>query len=313
MYWKEMTYGFKKYHIYLIIAILMAMFLSKLNVLSLAPQDAGRLRILALSGDATAAAFLEKHFPEAEVMVATGYEEGMKLLNSKKDTDVLVYHQKKDDSLKVIINPISDKSNYLEYIFGMYRVETDYTLKVLEPKGNAVTEAERLRNIFNSFSFVLTFICLMMPYRMMADERKTLTALVFSPADNNAILWAKLLCTAFIYSVACLYFMVAFDLPASLISVVFLLGLIYSVLGMAAGIFSDYKVVSIMFYPLFLGMTILPMVINRVVDYPAVIRILNTDLWAMAVALLSQLVLLAIVCYSLGLLFKLKLRKERYA
>jgi len=234
----------------------------------------------------------------------------------KKDLDAFVFYQEDKNSLQVIVNPLSSKSQDIKFIFQNLKNNTDYTLKTLNKKSDVVVdksavENEKLRNIFNSFSFILTIVCLFIPYKMLVDEKNTLTAIVFSPVKNNSILLSKIMYTCLLYLLGCLYSMFSFDLSINTVIVLFLLGPIYCVFGLLSGIFCKSKYISYLFYPLSTVLIILPMIINKMLDYKKIIDSLNNDIVVLLCTISIELLLFMVLYFGLNYVFKMKLRRNR--
>lgn len=305
MYWKELTYGFKKYCTYLIITIFVAMFLNKFAVISIDTQK-DSLNVITINSDKEANEFMKNFLTDVKISHVSSIDTGIADINGKTKADAFVYYIK--DTLQVIINPTSTKSQDIDFIFSQFKTNTDYSLNLMDENRETQSENDRLKNIFNSFSFVLTFLCILIPYKMFIDEKKTLKALLFSPIKNNSILSAKILTTSLLLAVACLFFLVAYDLSLNLISVLFLFGMLYILFGLLFGIFSDRKVISFVLYPVLILITLSSMIMNNKMDYVSLITILNEDIYKL---LGVQGLLFLAMFYSLTYVFKVKLRRDR--
>ncbi len=310
MYWKELTYGFKRYGIYLVIAVFMAVFLSKFTVISVNIQN-DVLKVMTVKNDMKANDFLKKLSDDIQITSISDIKKGLNQINSQKNMDVFVYFERNSKVLQIVINPKSSKSKDIDFLFRQFKTNTDYQLNILEKKEGTQSENERYKNIFNSFFFILTFVCVLIPYKMFVDESKTLKAIILSPVKNNSILTAKILSTSLIFSVACLYFLVSYDLSLNVILILFLVGLLYSLFGILFGIFSDRIVISFIFYPILIIITILPMILNNMLDYVSLINTLNNDMSKLLLILCFQILIFLILFYGLTVVFKLKLRSER--
>jgi hypothetical protein len=310
MYWKDLTVGFKKYYGFLIVAVIMVMFLTKFNAV-MGDDKSESMKILTMTNDNAANELLINAISDVELTHISTQNEGLSMINSSKNLDAFVLYQKENNLLTVIINPQSSKSQDLKFIFENLKTSTEYSLKVLDKQIIATVENEKLRNIFNSFSFILTLVCLFVPYKMLVDEKNTLTSIVFSPVKNSNILASKIMYTCVLYLIGCLYFMASFDLSIKIIAVLFLLGPIYCVFGLLPGIFCKSKYISYLFYPLSFVVMMLPMIIGKMLDYKNIIDSLNNNNVTLICTMLFELLLFVVLYYGLNYVFTLKLRRER--
>lgn len=310
MYWKEMQVIFRKYYGFLLVAIIMVMFFSKFNSV-ITDAKGESLKILVIKEDKIVTEILSNYASNIEFTYVSNQNEGINIMKNKSDIDAFVYYQEKNNALQVIINPISSKSKDIQFIFQNIKYSTDYKLTILNKESNAQEENERLRNIFNSFSFILTLVCFFIPYKMLADEKNTLTAIVLSPVKNSTILLAKIMSVCLLYSVGCFYFMISFDLSIKIIVILFLIGAILSLFGLLAGIFSNNKYITYLFYPLTGIIIMLPFVINKMIDYKNLIWTLNNSISAFLLIVLLEILIFVIFYIALNFVFKVKIRRDR--
>lgn len=310
MYWKELNFGFLKYYGFLLMSIIMVMFLSKYNSV-LVDVKSESINILTVGNDKKTNDLLSNTIPEASIVNVSDHNEGLTKINNSNDMVAYIFHENDNNSFQVILNPKSSKAVDVNGIFENLKNTTEYSLKVLNKELDSADENNNLRNIFNSFSFILTFVCLFVPHKMYTDEKNTLVAIVLSPIKNSTILPAKIISTCLIYFVGCLYFTYSFNLSINVFIVLFLLGPIYSVFGLLAGILSKNKYISYSFYPISALLILLPFFINRMLNYKKIIYALENNVITLLMTVSFQLIIFFILFLCLNNIFKVSLRRER--
>ncbi|WP_368487947.1 ABC transporter permease [Clostridium sp. BJN0013] len=312
MLWKDIKFSIRKYYIYVLMPAIFIMFFTKFNA-KVANTSPDVLKVAIISNDKMMSQYIENTQGAFKISyyvedLANGY----KIVENKNDVDAFVFYDEKSKIIKVVENKSTTNSKYVGSVLKQILNKTDFQIKYIGEYQPDINNMDKFKYLLNSFTFILTFVCILLPYKMFVDEKKTLSALILSPIKNYEIIFSKTICTILLFSIDALFFYVSQGISIKEIILLFLVGLIYISLGMFMGIFSDSKKVSVMFYPFMFIVMIFPSFLTKPFNklsnafYNAI-----ENNWIFVLDMLILLIVFSIMILIVNYIFMLKLRRER--
>ena len=304
MLWKDINFIMKNYYKYIVIVIIFLVILSKFNSSSTSNMN-DSVKIYTLVNDTIVNNVVESNKEFFVVEKIENLEQGYKKINENKDVDAIVFWNKDKESIDIYQN--TNKGNDIKVVLNQMINKLDYELKYIG--NNSEDEKLRLENLITKFSFIAIFVCLIIPYKMIVDERKYMKAIVFSPIKNYSIILSKVICTILLYSIILLYFYFAENLSIKELILFSLNGLLFIPIGTIMGVMSESKIASIIsLIIMFMCPVIMSNIINNNMD--GILYLLNDNYMFLMVGILAVIIFIAINIIA-TYIFNIKLRRDR--